>query len=194
MMRELINYNKRKNVLFSIIINMANPLRDNQKSVIERMINCAEHGLLIYHTMGSGKTFIGVAYMANFYKENKLIIVPKGVDVPWKKELKDTGLSTSIRECKIPFQQTAEPTLPGGGCVIYKTYDDLKIMPANEFLQIAENSIVCCDEAHLLVPILRGSNASAIRTGLKKAKKVLLLTGTPIQTGFGDLGVLINIG
>jgi len=164
------------------------PLRSNQYDVVDRLINYChdKHGLLIYHTMGSGKSMIGISYMANFYRVNKLIIVPKGVEVPWKKDITDSKLDVNMGVCSSAKNNECKTS--------FLTYDELTTISESDFYALTQNAIVCCDEAHLLIDLLKYSpNASTIRNCLRKAKKLLLFTGTPIQTGLGDLGILINL-
>jgi hypothetical protein len=154
-------------------------LRDVQRWVAERYVKmCPKiNGFIVYHTMGSGKTLIGLAYMAN-YTEKKVVVTPNGLEVAWKKDINN-------KRFQIPrsFQKD----------VTYLTYSDLNTARLVDIIDLFKNAIVCFDEAHILITILRRENSSTIRACLLAAKKIILLTGTPNQTGWGDLGVLLNI-
>ena len=154
-------------------------LRPLQMKAVQRFASrCGQQrGFLVMHTMGSGKTFIGLAYMANFSQRfPKVVIVPDGLDTPWRTEMVNVSL-TSKFQCSVTFL----------------TYTQLSTTSPELLLSYLTNSIVVCDEAHILVRVLRGSNRAAVRKALKAVKHILLMTGTPIQTGWGDLGVLINV-
>jgi hypothetical protein len=153
-------------------------LRDVQSAAVTRFVaRCgSQRGFLVWHTMGSGKTAIGLAFMANFSaKFKRCIIVPDGLDTAWKKDMKDFFLSREF-VCS----------------VVFITYSALETMSGKD-LGVMKDAIVVCDEAHKLVATLRGPARANVRAALKSCHRILLLTGTPVQSGWGDLGVLVNV-
>jgi len=157
-------------------------LREKQADAVTRFVSrCAsQRGFLGWHTMGSGKTAIGVAFMANFRRFKKIIVTPDGIDVPWKTDIKDFWLSPSLQ---------CEPQ-----AIEFLTYTQMAALPLTSLDALFADAVVVMDEAHKIVPYLRNETTRTnVRQALKKCHRVLLLTGTPMQEGWGDLGVLINI-
>ena len=53
-----------------------------------------QHGLILNHYMGTGKTITGIVFLKNFPKEKKVIILPKGLENIWRTEAKKLDLDT----------------------------------------------------------------------------------------------------
>jgi hypothetical protein len=154
-------------------------LREVQADAVQRFANRCnqQRGHLVVHSMGSGKTLIGLAYLANFSSSiKKVVIVPAGIDAAWKKDMVDFWFTPDF-QCHVDFI----------------TYDELNSASALKLQDLFTDAVVTADEAHILVKTLRGPNRANVRRALLDVKHILLLTGTPVQSGWGDLGVLINV-
>jgi hypothetical protein len=180
------------------------------KYLVSRCKN--QHGLIINHTMGSGKSYLG-AFFAKNYPNKKIIIVhPKGLENIWK---------DATEQLKVDK-------------VILLTYDKLKELFRTQYKKLKElfnDSILIIDEAHNLLNIINNITPSTFNTDnedesskfdknkgkavkiknkekikdeeknilikfldiFKVSKKVLLLTGTPVINGLADIRWLINI-
>jgi len=135
-----------------------------------------QHGGLLIHSMGSGKTRTAIALAMNLpYQKMKFVITPPALDTPWKDEaLKNFNLPVSALDN-----------------VRFMDYNQLKRVDDEN---IFANAIILCDEAHWLLDILRYSdNEDIIKRGFKRADKVYLLTGTPLQNDWNDLSALVNL-
>lgn len=124
-------------------------------------------GLLIAHTMGSGKTVLGLA-IAHMYPTLQLVVVgPKILQFVWKSECERFGFS----KCNFKFIPDTQYS------VIEKTN--------------FKNCIVIVDEAHRLKQMALKS-PDAYRH-LNTGSRLFLLTGTPIYDDESDLAFLINL-
>lgn len=161
-----------------------------------------QHGLIINHYMGTGKTLTALSFLKNFPKDKKAIIIPKGLDNLWLKEIERLEITN------------------------YKliNYEELETQFYNHE-QYIKNSICIMDEAHMIQNIIKrfiSNNKEIIRDNkqgidkdpddyykklIKKnveiprflktfynTKKILLLTGTMVwNKKLNDLAWLINI-
>lgn len=126
-------------------------------------------GLLLYHSVGSGKTFTALYSLYKF--ENDIIIVG----------------TKSSRKVFVDNIKQAE-MLPSR--FTFYTYAKIKkILETN--ITIFKNKSVIIDEAHAL----RSENIHNlyIVSALALAFKVVLLTATPVINHLNDLSVLVNI-
>ena len=75
-----------------------------RREVIERLVaKCPnQHGLLVNHTMGTGKTKTGLLFLANFPKFPKLIIAPTSAHNEW----------VSGKHIKSPYKLITPEKLP----------------------------------------------------------------------------------
>lgn len=182
-------------------------LLQHQLSPIKHLVSrCKnQHGLLIHHTMGSGKTYLGVFLAKNFPSHKIIIIIPSGIKNIWKDAVNDVKLKN----------------------VTYVTYQEIEKINETNYLKYKElttNSIIIADEAHNFIDIISQLTPSTYidtplvfnKNKIKKqniieikeddknkvsrfldlfsvSKKILLLTGTPIIHGLPDIRWLINI-
>lgn len=148
----------------------------HQRLVVERVTaRCRDlHGIVVLHTMASGKTFTALSVIENMDDRYPVFIVcPKGIQAVWKREALKFGVDTS----RYNF-------------VTYETLGDHRL--------VFDQAIVVFDEAHNIVNTLRDpcKNVEFRREllgSLLTAKKVVLLTGTPIVKQLSDLAILVNI-
>lgn len=134
-----------------------------------------QHGLIINHYMGSGKTITGLVFLKNYPLMKKVIILPKSLINVWKSEAKKFDIKDIIY---IPFDKLH---------VFEKYKDDIK------------DSICIVDEAHNLysyIDIFKEKDTRLIDfiNTLYSTKKILLMTGTLIRrNNLTDIRWLINI-
>jgi hypothetical protein len=192
-------------------------LAANQLLVIDRLAQkCRKaRGLLLFHSMGSGKTRTGLAIALSLSAEynSVTIVVPKGLDTPWTGEMsKDQPYGLGIGRVEENTNETqvfgqrvvgAPPPNPGLFGNIFPRapntefkfnfveYDNL-LRP--ESAPLIAGKIVLFDEAHYLLKYFNDLNTQAQLVNLMEtAKKRVLLTGTPIQNNYWDLNILISL-
>lgn len=153
-----------------------------------------QHGLIVNHYMGSGKTLVGLGLFKNYPNDRKVIICPKGFDSIWLNEAKKFNINP--KDITIIFFNDL---------INFELYKD-----------IIENSIVIVDEAHNLYKLIniytseyidkkmQDNNKNKVTIDIRlinfidmfyKTKKILLLSGTLTTSGMGisDIRWLINI-
>jgi superfamily II DNA or RNA helicase len=129
--------------------------------------------LLIVHGTGSGKTltsaYVALDFMSrNFSKNVAIFVTPAAVHSQ--------------------FIRSVSTVLSGLSGVYFTTYDNLtrflgKLQTSRQqtFLDIMKNTLVIADEAHYIRE--KTEYSRVFYDILKHSKKVLLMTGTPIQNG-----------
>lgn len=140
-------------------------LKDHQQRAVTKVNNPATPGLLMYWNLGSGKT-IGSIAAANSLGTSTDVVVPASLQSNFKKELRKTKSNLNTFHVQSYEKFTKNPQITGRDTLIV-------------------------DEAHRLKdPSSRRSQV--IRALAPSYKKVLLLTGTPIQNKPSDIAPLIN--
>jgi Helicase conserved C-terminal domain len=182
-------------------------LLEHQAKTIKYLVSrCKDqHGLLINHVQGSGKTNLGLFLKKNYPKSNLILFLPKGLNSVWVE---------SAKRLKVKINH-----------IFY--YDELTPKIIDKKKALFKNAILIMDEAHHLIELLnsvteedtvdeeprefnldtgeykkkkdkkiKSENKNAlieILSVFKTAKKVLMLSGTPIRTKLSDLRWFINI-
>lgn len=155
---------------------------DYRRKPIEQLVaRCRkQHGMILNHIMGTGKTYSGALFMANFSSRYQyLVIGPKSTEGEW------TRTTAEVNKVKnLQFLPLEEDIL-------------LKFTAQPKFSK-PSGFIVIVDEAHRLVNILtKQSIPVAQRQALNKwfdgCKKLLLLTGTPFTTSPVDISYIVNL-
>ena len=143
-----------------------------------------QHGLILNHTMGTGKTFTGALFMANFLSPpfKHLVIGPANTHVEWIKTVKKVGVNTVKDLQFLPLE----------------TDTVLDFVDQPTFKKNPEKFIVVVDEAHLLINIITDSSIPlrrkvAVQDWLSQCKKLLLLTGTPFSSNPRDISYIVNV-
>lgn len=142
--------------------------------LFEHQIRCVEwlkkhDGLVLYHSMGSGKTITSLAMVSQF-KFPIIIISTKASRKNFQDDIKKMGLDVSRIQI-ITYQKVIKMIMDGG-------------------INFSDYSIII-DEAHHL---RTGTKLQSILiTECMKAKKIVLLTGTIFYNSLTDLSVLVNI-
>jgi len=142
-------------------------LFDHQNRCVEWLKK--HDGLVLYHSMGSGKTITSIAMVSQF-KFQIIIISTKASRKNFQDDIKKMGLDISRIQI-ITYQKVIKMIMEGE-------------------LDFSEYSIII-DEAHHL---RTGTKLQSILiTECMKAKKIVLLTGTIFYNSLTDLSVLVNI-
>jgi len=153
-------------------------LKEHQYNTIERVVSRCKNqkGMLIYHELGTGKTFTGLGFLINYPNDKCVVMCPTNLKNTWKSEMdrvnfKKFNKNTEILTHKRLFN-----------------YD-------------YKNKVVVIDEAHHIPNLLRKEsrtkeNVEKLKNFMKNirtCKKIILLTGTPVFDQLTDLSLLINI-
>lgn len=150
------------------------PLKEHQIKAVERVLMPNIHGILLYFTVGSGKTLSAIACAEALFKchpqscKGALIVTPASLVENMKKELKASN--ASVQKYKVV------------------SYDKMLKLDSSE----AKERILVIDEAHNL----RNAGGAKLKKGMalaRKAFKVVLLTGTPVQNHPYEFAPLLNM-
>lgn len=146
-------------------------LTDYQTKSVYNVVNGNDHGLLLWWSMGSGKTIAGITTILNYKGYGVIIICPKNIQFLWENEINNFKIKNNIK---------------------YYSFDNLDKLLLRKNLS---NYIVIIDEAHNLISNVIKNKLSKKHTIelLNTCYKVLLLSGTPLYTDYTDLIYLINI-
>ncbi len=147
-------------------------LKEHQQMVVNVMRKPHIKGIIVRHSLGSGKTITSIATSEALMKDHPdwkaLIIVSASLVDNVKKELKKMGVDR-------------------------RRYT---IITRDKFLKIraadCRKRILIVDEAHNLKN-LQGKMHKAVARCAVMAPKVILLTGTPIQNYPSDIAALVNM-
>lgn len=148
-------------------------LAPHQVHAIEKLVKerPKQHGMVLYHYMGSGKTITSLSYAMNFPDKRVVVMCPKGLEHVWETE------RTKINSSHIN--------------VI--TFDALDNIPWKRLKKQVENCIFIVDEAHNLLPKLHMSKQLSRAFDIFRGTfRVLLLSGTPIWTQITDITTMVN--
>lgn len=135
-----------------------------------------QKGLLIYHGLGTGKTYLSLDFAEKYPDKNVVILLPRFLKSNWEIQMKSYGIKDRKRYQLVSFRD-ARPLL---------NYD-------------FKNTIVIIDEVHKLIDLITSSkNLSRGDYGrlyfkLREAHKILALTGTPIYNSAFDMAYIANL-
>ena len=183
---------------------------EHQKKLIDRIaVRCKnQHGLLLIHSMGSGKTLSTLGAWMNMRGENmdrKLVVItPPGLDSSFTGDMEGMGFTQKeIAELQLNRQLIfhnywdIEYGLEDKGTKKMNIGIEPKVQKVKEDLK---DAVLIADEAHNLVQLLKKwasqENFRALRLlldGFDEAYKVLLLSGTPLQKEWSDLTILTSL-
>lgn len=192
-------------------------LLPHQKKVIKYLVSkCRkQHGLLVNHYQGTGKTITGIFFMKNYTNRKRVVLAPAALKSMWQSACREHDISDGMYF--VSYEMLKE--------VIEEDDDD----GYEKILKVISSSILVCDEAHNLTDTLDAMQLDAseimmdvMEPGLSKekrqgrimmneqtkrvrgkltklmdvfhsAKRVLLLTGTPITSELSSIRWFINI-
>ena len=195
-------------------------LLPHQKQVIRYIVSkCRkQHGLLINHFQGTGKTITGVFFLKNYETRKKIILAPSALKSMWQKACKDQGLTNNI--FFVTYEYLDEITQDEDN-----DNDNEKIKKIQDLFN---NSILVCDESHNILQKLdylhqdssvvlnniAGINNPKNRRQMiednkfiktaqqklkdfleifNKTKKCIFLTGTPVTDNITSIRWFINL-
>lgn len=143
-------------------------LKEHQINAVTRFGE-SESGLILYHSLGSGKTVTSIACGELYPDVKKIVIVPASLQENYKKEILAFGA-----DAKMYSVHSYEST----------------VKKDDEYLK---DCIVVVDEAHRLRNAYEGGVMTKnILVKLSHAWKIVLLTGTPIVNRPSDIAPLVN--
>tara|TARA_B100001094_G_scaffold50362_1_gene45861 strand:+ start:5819 stop:7303 length:1485 start_codon:yes stop_codon:yes gene_type:complete len=145
---------------------MKNLLKNHQKNVRQQFKE--QPGVIVFHSLGSGKTMTAIGCGEAYPERKKMVVVPASLVNNFKKELDKTKTNSSRY-------------------TVY-SYEMFAKTPIHKSI----NAIIIVDEAHRLRNA-SSISASATIDRINVAFKVLFLTGTPIINHPADISPLVNI-
>ena len=149
-------------------------LPHQQKVVNYLNENSSLHGLILYHALGAGKTITALSY-AKQQPLNTVVLVPKVLKAHWITE--SSKVSVDYGKLQI---------------FSYNDSEDLERLKSIDF----SSSLVVVDEVQKLVEHIRHTPDTRyldIYWSLFKAKKTIVLTGTPVFTDAADIAYIGNL-
>ncbi len=163
-------------------------IKNHQKKVINYMKD--HRGLIVVHSVGSGKTLTGVAYSQCFlddFPDRKVVVVtPKSLQRNFKKEMKAYGLS--VRDPRYKFY-TYNGFLNAGSAGKESCRGNLIIIDEVHNLRTIPGKVKGKDGRYKTT----GKMAKALVKCCIKAKKVLLLSATPIVNSIADIHPMVSM-
>ncbi len=148
------------------------PLKPQQRRVVQHMLQ--HRGLLVVHGVGAGKTLPAVVLVNCFLPHmSGYVITPKSLISNFRKEMQAYGVS---------------PDHPGLHYTTFEKFTQLAL--ANPLL--LKDKFVIIDEAHNLSNF-QGVRTSTIVNAVHLARKVLLLTATPMKNRTVELNPLYEM-
>jgi hypothetical protein len=204
--RKSVERNTRKSVGRNVGINTRKSVERNTRKSVERNIDLnsnfstsitlqphqippiyhivarckSQHGIILNHYMGTGKTITALVIVKNFPSYPVVIIHPPELKEIWLRELDKLNFSESEKK-EIEFL----------------SYDELLSFSSSHPLYL-ENKLVIMDEAHHIIKWFYEENVnksllSDLFQWLSRCFKVILLTGTPFWRSESDMRYLVNI-
>lgn len=168
---------KSKKMDKACIRNSKTALKTHQKKLVE-VLSTSQRGIIAVHSTGSGKTLTAVTASQCFLKANKngkiVVITPKSLQGNFIKEMEKYG--ADIIDGKYKFYTFVE---------FKNSILNRKVIPSDDCMLII-------DETHN-IRTEGGKISKPIIDYAKDAKKVLLLTATPIINDPYDISNLIAI-
>lgn len=150
------------------------PLKPHQVQVVNRCMQPDVLGVLIYFTVGSGKTLAAIAACEVLMRcythkpiKGAVIVVPASLTANFKKELRKFRINDT-------------------------RYTILSIEKFVKHQPNLDDKVLVIDEAHNLRSA-EGKMSTAIRASARHAAKIILLTGTPVANFPAEIAPLLNM-
>ncbi len=143
----------------------------------------SQHGLLVYHQMGTGKTRTMLGLTFEFPQSPWIVILPDGLQQTWVSEIRkfnELGLKVPVQPMFVPYADDALE----------------KLFTGKLSLKLTSDTIVVLEEAHNFTHFFNKNDNNkvyGITKQLDNVKKVIALTGTPVYNQMSDLRILVNL-
>lgn len=200
-------------------------LGDYQKTAIERFSSrCRDqHGIVLLHRMGSGKTITATLMMKNFPDKGKnprtgkietirrIVVCPESIFQNWSlnasdfkmiwpniEDRKELCAEWDVGSKKSKARYVKDDSKDCASMFIRVGYNSLREAVEgrdHDIMELFENSIVTFDEVHNLAKmyrLLEGESMKFLEQMLLRTRKLILMTGTPVENNFSDLTFLVN--
>lgn len=148
---------------------------------IAPLIYMQEHpdqkGLVLAHYLGTGKTFTALAFAEQYPNHKVIVLSPSFIKANWLLHMNKMGIKDQQRYELFSFEDAAIN------------------LPKKDIT----STVVIVDEVHRLIEGVRSSDADKRRdfgnlySYLKKAHRILLLSGTPIFNEISDTAFVFNL-
>lgn len=164
-------------------------LKPHQETVVKYMSDPSKKGLILYHSTGSGKTITSIMSMLQ-HPEQIVIIGKKSSKKAFRDDLKKIGvdfdldLTDSDKDSDPNNRIITEPRY------LFFTFSKMKKILQDNLALLAEKSVII-DEAHNLRN--ETTHNLMLINAANLAKRVMLLTATPVINYINDLSVLVNL-
>lgn len=140
----------------------------HQKNAVD-MFNHSKKGIVIYHTLGSGKTYTGIACAAQVKNAHVIFITPTSVLTQFNESIENYN-----------FKNTYD---------IYSYEGFTSMLESSGY---NERSVIVVDEAHRLRNTTGKMSSLILKYISRYAIKTVLMTGTPFVNHPWDIASLIN--
>jgi len=156
----------------------------------------AQQRVIIGDEMGLGKTVQALAAMAHLAATSAggathfLVVCPASVLVNWIREI---AAHTDLAAHRLHGDDRAEASqawLAQGGVAV-TTYESLRSMPAPDVLMPTALTMLTVDEAHY-AKNPRTLRSQAVRNWARATRRVLFLTGTPMENRVEEFRALVG--
>ena len=74
------------------MIKYSQPLLPHQQRVVDRILQPDQHGLILWHGLGSGKTRSSIEALKALNPKNPFVVLPKALEENYYKELDKWGV------------------------------------------------------------------------------------------------------
>ncbi len=152
-------------------------LQPHQQTSVDYLLRHPElKGLLLYHSLGSGKTYLALDYAEKSPYQKIVILVPDFLKSNWINQMKSFGVKDPSHFELISFNE------------------EEKLLSRD-----LSKTLVIVDEIHKLIHKIRigdfqtSEKSLQIYEKIKSAGKLLLLTGTPIFYETSDISYIANL-
>jgi hypothetical protein len=164
-------------------------LSSYQRAAAQRIASScrAQFGHLVYHRMGAGKTLTALTVLFNMdQRVGRTVFCPRSI-------LRDTFHVDSKDAAKL-FPDAADRAAFFSSLAVAALEDVPRLHSKGELAGLVAGRVVLVDEAHNLFPALRtpGTGPQLLRI-LHTAARLILMTGTPILSGVGDMGLMLQL-
>lgn len=153
-------------------------LQPHQMTPINYLLEHPEQkGLLIAHYLGTGKTFLSLAFASKMHNKQVFIVIPDFLRASWNYHMERMSLDNDPRYHVLSYSEAAN----------------------NLTKKQLENNILIVDEIHHFVSLVKSSQEeirnkySKLYKNFTASYKIIALSGTPIFTELSDLAYVINL-